>query len=542
MRKTVAELGLDRVGIASAEEIFYNLSYEELFLHETDSSREGLERGVVTSSGAVAVDSGRFTGRSPKDKYVVDEPSSRDRIWWADGTTAASDNQRLSLEAWAHLKEIAVRRLTGKRLYVMDGFCGAVAGSRLRVRVVTEIPWMAHFVKNMFLRPTTEDLESFQPDFIVLNACKAVCPDHERWGMRSEVFAAFHLGEDLAVIGGTWYSGEIKKGIFTVMNDRLPMRGVGSFHCSANMGEAGDTALFFGLSGTGKTTLSADPRRLLIGDDEHGWDDEGIFNLEGGCYAKCVHLSEDKEPEIFRAIRRNALLENVAVLSSGEVDFDDTSKTENTRVSYPIEHIERIVRPVSRGGHPKTVIFLTCDAYGVLPPVARLNDRQALYHFLSGYTAKVAGTELGVTEPRAAFSACFGQAFLPLHPTVYAEILGRKMAEHGTTAYLVNTGWVGGTYGVGHRIPLPQTRAIVTAILEGTIDWTDARRLEIFDLEMPKAVPGVPDAVLDPQANWSDKEAYRETARRLAGMFQEHYRSFMDTEFGRRLAEAGPRP
>ncbi|HQP10655.1 MAG TPA: phosphoenolpyruvate carboxykinase (ATP), partial [Candidatus Omnitrophota bacterium] len=461
---------LEKYGIKNAQEVFYNLSYDELFEHETDPSLEGYEKGVVTELGAVAVDTGKFTGRSPQDKYIVEDSKSSHTVWWATGKPGSPDNKRLSPQAWTHLKSLTTTQLSGKKLYVTDGFCGANPETRLSIRLVTEVAWMAHFFKNMFLRPSEEELKGFVPDWVVLNACKTKCADFEKYGMRSETFAAFNLTEKMTVIGNTWYGGEIKKGIFSIMNYMLPLQGIGSFHCSANQGKAGDTALFFGLSGTGKTTLSADPKRALIGDDEHGWDDDGVFNYEGGCYAKCIGLSKEKEPDIYDAIKRDALLENLDVDKSGKIDFASSKKTENTRVSYPIYHIHNVVKPVSKGRHPSKIIFLTCDAYGVLPPVARLNKQQAMYHYLSGYTAKVAGTELGVTEPKAAFSACFGQAFLLLHPTKYADILGKKMDEHQANAYLVNTGWRGGKYGIGKRMSLPVTRKIIDVILDGTIE------------------------------------------------------------------------
>src|SRR3989304_6148926 len=425
--------------------VYRKLSYPELFQHETDSRLEGLEKGFVTKFGAVAVDTGKFTGRSPKDKYIVQEESCEKYVWWAPPGAPSPDNKPLSPEVWSELKKVATRQLTGKKLYVTDAFCGANPETRIKVRLVTEVAWMSHFAKNMFIRPSEKELENFTPDFTILNACKTTNPDFQRHGLRSEVFIAFNLAERMAVIGGTWYGGEIKKGIFSIMNYYLPLKGIGSFHCSANQGRKGDTALFFGLSGTGKTSLSTDPHRQLIGDDEHGWDDAGIFNFEGGCYAKCINLDPEKEPQIYKAIKRDALLENVDYNpATGEIDFSSAKKTENTRVSYPIYHIDDIVAPVSKGDHPKNIIFLTADAFGILPPVAMLTEEQAMYHFLSGYTAKVAGTELGVKEPSATFSSCFGAAFLTLHPMKYAEILGKKLKKHGSKAFLVNTGWIGG--------------------------------------------------------------------------------------------------
>lgn len=533
---------LESIGISDPREIFYNLSYEDLFKHETDPALKGYECGVVTNTGAVSVDTGKFTGRSAKDKYIVSEDTSKDNVWWGKAGKEAgiSDNKPLSEDAWGNLKEIAQKQLSGKKLYIMDGFCGANPDTRMNIRLVTEVAWMAHFFKNMFLRPTAEELKGFKPDWTILNACKATCPDFEKYNMRSEVFAAFNIKERMTVIGGTWYGGEIKKGIFSIMNYFLPLKGIGSFHCSANQGAAGDTALFFGLSGTGKTTLSTDPKRQLIGDDEHGWDDEGVFNFEGGCYAKCINLSEESEPDIFKAIRRDALLENLDVREDGSIDYDSKKKTENTRVSYPIHHIDNIVKPVSKGTHPKRVIFLTCDAYGVLPPVAILNKEQAMYHYLSGYTAKVAGTELGVTEPKATFSSCFGQAFLLLHPTKYAEVLGKKIEEHDSRVYLVNTGWTGGKYGVGKRMSIKATRSIIDAILDGSIDNAETETLPIFNVEIPKAIKGVDSNVLHPREAWDNKEEYDATLEQLAKMFVKNFEQFTDSPKGRELVAAGP--
>ncbi len=535
------DLKLDRIGITSWTELYRNPSYELLFEHETDSSLDGLDRGMVTEFGAVAVDTGRFTGRSPKDKYFVIEETSKDKVWWAGPENPTSDNKPISEETWAHLRELALDELNGKRLYVVDGFCGTNPDTRLAVRIVTEVSWMAHFCRNMFIWPTDEELAEFVPDWTVLHACKTTCLDYEQWGLRSEVFSAGNIKERMALIGGSWYPGEIKKGIFTLMNYFLPLKGVGSFHCSANMGKNGDTALFFGLSGTGKTTLSADPHRRLIGDDEHGWDGEGVFNFEGGCYAKTINLSEENEPAIYGAIRRNALLENMAVDADGKVDFSSREKTENTRVSYPIYHIDNIVKPVSKGGHPTKIIFLACDAFGVLPPVAKLDSEQAMYQYLSGYTAKVAGTELGIVEPVATFSACFGAAFLCLHPTMYAEVLGKKMAQHGSDAYLVNTGWTGGGYGAGHRMSIKSTRAIIDAILNGTLEDAEFNTMPIFSLHIPKTVQGVDPKVLNPRNTWKDKAAYDETAKKLATMFIENFKTFTNTAHGQRLESVGPR-
>lgn len=540
----MTSLNLEKIGIQEWMDIFYNLSYEELFQHETDPSLQGYERAIVTEFGAVSVDTGEFTGRSPKDKYLVSDGSTKDSVWWnrdGNGNPTGSDNQPITSEAWETLKTIAVNKLNGQKLYVMDGFCGANPETRLCVRLVTEVAWMAHFFKNMFIRPTEEELRDFKPDWTILNACKTVFPEYQKFTMRSEVFVAFNIKERMTVIGGTWYGGEIKKGIFSIMNYFLPLKGIGSFHCSANRGKAGDTALFFGLSGTGKTTLSTDPKRALIGDDEHGWDDHGIFNFEGGCYAKCINLSEESEPDIYHAIKRDALLENVDVdPATGRVDFTSAKKTQNTRVSYPITHIANSVQPVSKGAHPKKIIFLTCDAYGILPPVARLNKAQAKYHYLSGYTAKVAGTERGVTEPKAAFSACFGQAFLMLHPTKYADILGRKMEQHGSTAYLVNTGWSGGKYGVGKRMPLKVTRKIIDRILDGSLDKAEFETMPIFNIEIPKKIEGIDSKILNPHLAWANQNDYGATAGKLAQMFVENFKRFTDTEEGKALVKAGP--
>jgi len=535
----VSNLNLEKVGITDTAELFYNLSYDDLFKHETNTELEGYEKGYVSELGVIAVDTGRFTGRSPKDKYIVEDDITKGTVWWATGKGAGADNKKLSKEAWDHLKNISVKQLNGKKVYVMDGFCGTNPDTRICVRLVTEVSWMAHFFKNMFIRPSDEELKGFTPDWTILNACKTSCKDFEKYGMNSEVFGAFNITERMTVIGGTWYGGEIKKGIFSIMNYFLPLRGIGSFHCSANKGESGDTALFFGLSGTGKTTLSTDPKRALIGDDEHGWDDEGVFNFEGGCYAKCINLTSEKEPDIFRAIRKDALLENIVMDESGKIDFGSKEKTENTRVSYPIEHIDNIVKPVSKGGHPKNIIFLTADAYGVLPPVSKLTKEQAMYHFLSGYTAKVAGTELGVTEPTATFSACFGKAFLLVHPTKYAEILAQKMDEHNSNAYLINTGWVSGKYGVGHRISLPDNRRAIDAIFDGSLDAAETETMPLFNLQIPKGLTGY-DSDFNPRNSWEDKDAYDQTAKNLAEMFIKNFELFTDTEIGKSLVSAGP--
>ncbi len=533
-------IDLASLGITQVKELHANLSYDELFRHETDPALKGHERGVVTLLGAIAVDTGKFTGRAPKDKYIVMDDRTKDTVWWADGKPSGSDNKPINQATWVHLNGIAVNRLNGKKLYVMDGFCGANKETRIAARLVTEVAWMAHFFKNMFIPPTAEELESFKPDWTILNACEASCKDFAKWGLHSEVFVAFNISERMTVIGGTWYGGEIKKGIFSIMNYFLPLKGIGAFHCSANQGKDGDTALFFGLSGTGKTTLSTDPKRALIGDDEHGWDNDGVFNFEGGCYAKCIGLTLEREPEVFQAIKRNALLENVVVDAAGHVDFNSKAKTENTRVSYPIGYIENIVKPVSRGRHPSKIIFLTCDAYGILPPVAKLTKEQAMYHYLSGYTARVAGTELGVKEPQATFSACFGKAFLTVHPTIYAAILAQKIEEHQACAYLLNTGWIAGPYGVGHRIPLQDNRLSVDAILDGSLDKGEFETLPIFNLQVPKAVKGMDAKVLNPRNLWADPQAYDVAARKLAKMFIANFDLFDDTPKGKALVAAGP--
>lgn len=527
-------------GISEVEEIYYNLSYDELYEHETDSSLEGFDRGFVTDSGAVTVDTGVFTGRSPKDKHIVDEETSRDNIWWKNPKRKASDNKPLSEENWKKVYALGAKQLTGKKLYVQDGYAGANHDTRLKIRIVTEVAWMAHFVKNMFVRPSEMALVDFEPDFVMLNACKTSDPDWKEHGLHSKVFAVFNLKEKRAVVGGSWYGGEIKKGFFSIMNYYLPLKGIAAMHCSANMGAQDDTAIFFGLSGTGKTTLSADPKRALIGDDEHGWDDDGIFNFEGGCYAKCIKLREETEPDIYRAIRKDALLENVVFDANGKIDYDDNSKTENTRVSYPIYHIDNIVKPISKGGHPKHVIFLTADAFGVLPPVSKLTEDQTMYHFLSGYTAKVAGTELGIVEPVPSFSACFGAAFLLLHPTVYAQELIKKMKEHGSTAYLVNTGWIGGPPGVGNRMDLPSTRKIIDSIINGVLDDVEYEQTTYFQLYIPKGVPGCPAGICNPKNAWEDREGWDLAARKLAQKFIDNFEEFTDTEEGKRLVAAGP--
>ena len=525
---------LAKIGIKDVEEVIYNPSYDQLFEEETNPELEGFEKGTLTELGAIAVDTGIFTGRSPKDKYIVRDSVTNDTLWWSD--QGKNDNKAITPAIWASLKTQVTTQLSGKRLFVIDGYCGANTESRLKVRFITEVAWQAHFVKNMFIRPEPNELVSFKPDFIVMNGAKCTNPHWQEQGLNSENFVAFNLTERIQLIGGTWYGGEMKKGMFSMMNYLLPLKGIASMHCSANVGKAGDVAVFFGLSGTGKTTLSADPKRALIGDDEHGWDDEGIFNFEGGCYAKTIKLDKVSEPDIYNAIRRDALLENVTVDKQGHIDFDDNSKTENTRVSYPIYHIENIVKPVSKAGHAKKVIFLTADAFGVLPPVSKLTPEQTKYHFLSGFTAKLAGTERGITEPTPTFSACFGAAFLTLHPTRYAQELVKKMDANNATAYLVNTGWNGS----GKRISIHATRAIIDAILDGSIDKTETIALPYFGLHVPTEVNGVDTALLDPRHTYQDLAVWDQKARDLAQRFINNFHKFSDTEEGRSLVAAGP--
>ncbi|MDH2307133.1 phosphoenolpyruvate carboxykinase (ATP) [Providencia rettgeri] len=535
--KSITLKELEKYGIHDVAEVVYNPSYELLFTEETKPGLEGYERGTVTTLGAVAVDTGIFTGRSPKDKYIVRDDVTRDTVWWADQGKGKNDNKPMSQEVWADLKHLVTEQLSGKRLFIIDAFCGANADTRLKVRFITEVAWQAHFVKNMFIRPSDEELVGFEPDFIVMNGAKCTNPNWEAQGLNSKNFVAFNLTERMQLIGGSWYGGEMKKGMFSMMNYLLPLKGIASMHCSANVGEKGDVAIFFGLSGTGKTTLSTDPKRKLIGDDEHGWDDDGVFNFEGGCYAKTINLSKEAEPDIYGAIKRDALLENVMVLADGTVDFNDGSKTENTRVSYPIYHIDNIVKPVSKAGHATKVIFLTADAFGVLPPVSRLTPEQTQYHFLSGFTAKLAGTERGVTEPTPTFSACFGAAFLSLHPTQYAEVLVKRMEAAGAKAYLVNTGW----NGTGKRISIKDTRAIIDAILSGDIEKADMIKLPVFDLEVPTALPGVDTNILDPRNTYADKAQWDEKAQDLAERFVNNFDKYTDTPAGAALVKAGPK-
>ncbi|MGL9739842.1 phosphoenolpyruvate carboxykinase (ATP) [Serratia sp. (in: enterobacteria)] len=535
--RAVTPQTLARYGIHQAADIVYNPSYELLFAEETRADLPPLERGTLTQLGAVNVATGEFTGRSPKDKYIVRDDTTRDTVWWSDNGTGKNDNQPLSPEVWQHLKTLVGNQLSGKRLFVVDAFCGANADTRLKVRFITEVAWQAHFVKNMFIRPSDEELADFEPDFVVMNGAKCTNPDWQQQGLHSENFVAFNLSERMQLIGGTWYGGEMKKGLFSIMNYLLPLQGIASMHCSANVGEQGDVVVFFGLSGTGKTTLSTDPKRQLIGDDEHGWDDDGVFNFEGGCYAKTIKLSPQAEPEIYQAIRRDALLENVTVLADGSIDFDDASKTENTRVSYPIYHIENIVKPVSKAGHARKIIFLTADAFGVLPPVSRLTPEQTQYHFLSGFTAKLAGTERGITAPTPTFSACFGAAFLTLHPTQYAEVLVKRMEAAGAQAYLVNTGWNGS----GKRISIKDTRGIIDAILNGDIEQAETFTLPIFGLNVPTALPGVDPSILDPRKTYADESLWQEKAQDLAQRFIDNFAKYTVTPAGEKLVKAGPK-
>ncbi len=527
---------LDNLGIKDVKEVIYNPSYEQLFEEEMKPGLEGFEKGQLTELGAVNVMTGEFTGRSPKDKYIVYDDVTKDTIWWTS-EHAPNDNKPITQEIWNDKKEIVLDRLSGQKLYVVDSFCGANKDSRLKVRFIVEVAWQAHFVKNMFIRPTEEELLNYgEPDFVVLNGSLTSNHKWEDHGLNSEVFTAFNLTDKMQLIGGTWYGGEMKKGIFAMMNYYLPLRGMAAMHCSANKGKDGDVAIFFGLSGTGKTTLSTDPKRELIGDDEHGWDDEGIFNFEGGCYAKTINLDKEAEPDIYGAIKKDALLENVTVDKNGKIDFSDDSVTQNTRVSYPIYHIKNIVKPVSKAGHASKVIFLTADAFGVMPPVAKLTPEQTKYHFLSGFTAKLAGTERGVTEPTPTFSACFGEAFLSLHPTKYGEELVKKMKEHGATAYLVNTGW----NGTGKRISIQDTRAIIDRILDGSIENAESKILPVFNLEIPTSLKDVNDHILDPRKTYSNPDEWSEKATKLGKLFIDNFKKYTDNEEGKALVSAGP--
>ena len=534
----MANLDLSKYGITGVTEILHNPSYDVLFAEETKPSLEGFEKGQVTELGAVNVMTGIYTGRSPKDKFFVKNEASADSVWWTS-EDYKNDNKPCTEEAWADLKAKAVKQLSGKRLFVVDTFCGANEATRMKVRFIMEVAWQAHFVTNMFIRPTAEELEAYgEPDFVCFNASKAKVDNYKELGLNSETATVFNLKTKEQVILNTWYGGEMKKGMFSIMNYMNPLRGIASMHCSANTNMEGtSSAIFFGLSGTGKTTLSTDPKRKLIGDDEHGWDNEGVFNYEGGCYAKVINLDKESEPDIYNAIKRDALLENVTVDANGKIDFTDKSVTENTRVSYPIYHIENIVKPVSKGPHAKQVIFLSADAFGVLPPVSILNPAQAQYYFLSGFTAKLAGTERGITEPTPTFSACFGAAFLSLHPTKYAEELVKKMEMTGAKAYLVNTGWNGS----GKRISIKDTRGIIDAILDGSIDKAPTKVIPFFDFVVPTELPGVDPKILDPRDTYECACKWEEKAKDLAGRFIKNFAKFTGNEAGKALVAAGPK-
>ena len=534
----MANLDLSKYGITGVTEILHNPSYDVLFAEETKPSLEGFEKGQVTELGAVNVMTGIYTGRSPKDKFFVKNEASADSVWWTSDEYK-NDNKPCTEEAWADLKAKAVKQLSGKRLFVVDTFCGANEATRMKVRFIMEVAWQAHFVTNMFIRPTAEELANYgEPDFVCFNASKAKVDNYKELGLNSETATVFNLKTKEQVILNTWYGGEMKKGMFSIMNYMNPLRGIASMHCSANTDMEGtSSAIFFGLSGTGKTTLSTDPKRKLIGDDEHGWDNEGVFNYEGGCYAKVINLDKDSEPDIYNAIKRDALLENVTVDANGKIDFTDKSVTENTRVSYPIYHIENIVKPVSKGPHAKQVIFLSADAFGVLLPVSILNPEQAQYYFLSGFTAKLAGTERGITEPTPTFSACFGAAFLSLHPTKYGEELVKKMEMTGAKAYLVNTGWNGS----GKRISIKDTRGIIDAILDGSIDKAPTKVIPYFDFVVPTELPGVDPKILDPRDTYADTAQWDEKAKDLAARFQKNFAKFTGNEAGKALVSAGPK-
>ena len=537
-KNRVAEIKADlaKYGIEGTTEVVYNPSYEELFKEETLPGLEGYEKGVVTELGAVDVMTGVYTGRSPKDKFIVLDEKSKDTVWWTT-EEYKNDNKPATQEAWKACKELALNELSNKKLYVVDGFCGANKDTRMAVRFIMEVAWQAHFVTNMFIRPTADELADFTPDFIVYNASKAKLTNYKELGLNSETAVVFNITSREQVIINTWYGGEMKKGMFSMMNYFLPLKGIASMHCSANTDlEGKNTAIFFGLSGTGKTTLSTDPKRLLIGDDEHGWDDNGVFNFEGGCYAKVINLDKDSEPDIYNAIVRDALLENVTVDANGKIDFNDKSVTENTRVSYPIDHIKNIVRPISAGPAAKNVIFLSADAFGVLPPVSILPPEQTKYYCLSGFTAKLAGTERGITEPTPTFSACFGQAFLELHPTKYAEELVKRMTESGAKAYLVNTGW----NGTGKRISIKDTRGIIDAILDGAILKAPTKKLPIFDFEIPTELPGVDPKILDPRDTYANPEEWAVKAKDLAERFIKNFKKYENNAAGKALVAAGP--
>ena len=531
------KMDLKKYGITGVTEIVYNPSYDELFREETKKGLRGFEKGQLTETGAVNVMTGVYTGRSPKDKFFVMDETTKDTIWWTSDEYK-NDNKPVTKAAWKELKKLATQELSGKKLYVVDTFCGANENSRLKIRFIMEVAWQAHFVKNMFIRPTDAELEKYgEPDFVVLNASKAKVKNYKKLGLNSETAVVFNLTEKMQVILNTWYGGEMKKGMFSMMNYFLPLKGMASMHCSANTEKEGkNTAIFFGLSGTGKTTLSTDPKRLLIGDDEHGWDDNGVFNFEGGCYAKVINLDKDSEPDIYNAITRDALLENVTLDKDGKIDFADKSVTENTRVSYPINHIKNIVRPVSAAPAAKNVIFLSADAFGVLPPVSILTPEQTQYYFLSGFTAKLAGTERGITEPTPTFSACFGQAFLELHPTKYGEELVKKMKANGAKAYLVNTGW----NGTGKRITIKDTRGIIDAILSGDILKAPTKKIPYFDFEVPTELPGVDSKILDPRDTYADASEWENKAKDLASRFEKNFVKYTGNDAGKALVEAGP--
>ena len=533
----MANLDLTKYGITGTVEIVHNPSYDVLFAEETKAGLEGFEKGQVTELGAVNVMTGIYTGRSPKDKFLVKDATSENTVWWTS-EEYKNDNKPVTTETWNVLKELAAKELSNKKLYVVDGFCGANEATCLKVRFIMEVAWQAHFVTNMFIRPSKEQLENFEPDFVVYNASKAKVENYKELGLNSETAVVFNLTTKEQVILNTWYGGEMKKGMFSMMNYFNPLRGIASMHCSANTNmEETESAIFFGLSGTGKTTLSTDPKRKLIGDDEHGWDNEGVFNYEGGCYAKVINLDKESEPDIYNAIKRDALLENVTVDANGKIDFADKSVTENTRVSYPIHHIENIVKPISKGPHAKQVIFLSADAFGVLPPVSILNPAQAQYYFLSGFTAKLAGTERGITEPTPTFSACFGAAFLSLHPTKYAEELVKKMEMTGAKAYLVNTGW----NGTGKRISIRDTRGIIDAILDGSIEKAPTKTIPYFDFVVPTELPGVDPKILDPRDTYADAAEWTKKAEDLAGRFIMNFAKFTGNEAGKALVAAGPK-
>ena len=533
----MANLDLSKYGITGTVEVLHNPSYDVLFQEETKAGLEGFEKGQVTELGAVNVMTGIYTGRSPKDKFIVKDATSENTVWLTS-EEYKNDNKPVTPEAWKVLKDLAVKELSNKKLFVVDGFCGANKATCLKVRFIVEVAWQAHFVTNMFIRATEEDLKDFEPDFVVYNASKTKVENYKELGLNSETAVVFNLTSKEQVIINTWYGGEMKKGMFSMMNYFNPLRGIASMHCSANTSMDGtSSAIFFGLSGTGKTTLSTDPKRKLIGDDEHGWDDEGVFNYEGGCYAKVINLDKESEPDIYKAIKRDALLENVTVDANGKIDFADKSVTENTRVSYPIYHIENIVKPISKGPHAKQVIFLSADAFGVLPPVSILNDQQAQYYFLSGFTAKLAGTERGITEPTPTFSACFGAAFLSLHPTKYAEELVKKMNKVGAKAYLVNTGW----NGTGKRISIRDTRGIIDAILDGSIDKAPTKTIPYFDFVVPTELPGVDPKILDPRDTYADAAEWTKKAEDLAARFIKNFAKFTGNEAGKALVAAGPK-